>query len=185
MPNTIFIKCKYCHKYVKKEYYDLHLQNWQTYCNTKYIHKCPYCLNRYNSVNKLEFHLKFTHKYYDSYTCWNCSIKFKKIKDLYSHKCIRQTVSNPIPILSNIPVNVNQPVNVNHIVNEDHTVVSSNLSVNRDDINICNICYTNKINYALMNCGHCYCESCITRLHQNNKCYICLQPFTDTLKIYL
>lgn len=50
-------------------------------------------------------------------------------------------------------------------------------------INICDICNTNKINICLNPCGHTFCNECIDKMNQ--KCGFCRNRFQSKIKIFL
>jgi hypothetical protein len=50
-------------------------------------------------------------------------------------------------------------------------------------VNICDICNTNKINTCLNPCGHTFCNECIDKM--NHKCGFCRNRFESKIKMYL
>lgn len=51
------------------------------------------------------------------------------------------------------------------------------------DINMCNVCVTNKINICINPCGHTFCSSCIEKM--NSKCGMCRGNIDSKIKIYI
>jgi hypothetical protein len=48
---------------------------------------------------------------------------------------------------------------------------------------LCSICTAERIQYALIPCGHTFCSTCSTK--QRSQCYICRSSIREKLKIYL
>jgi hypothetical protein len=56
------------------------------------------------------------------------------------------------------------------------------LSASPDKEPICGICLSDTVGFALVPCGHTYCETCCRRLSMH--CYMCRQPATNKIKIF-
>jgi len=51
------------------------------------------------------------------------------------------------------------------------------------EINICNICVTNKIDTCLNPCGHTFCLNCVDKMH--NSCAMCRKIISTKIKMYI
>lgn len=56
------------------------------------------------------------------------------------------------------------------------------ISQSCNDMSICSICTTEKINGVLIPCGHTFCISCMAK--QKNHCFICRSIVKDRMKIF-
>jgi hypothetical protein len=56
------------------------------------------------------------------------------------------------------------------------------LSASADREPICGICLNDTVGFALVPCGHTYCETCCRRLSIH--CFMCRQPTTNKVKIF-
>jgi hypothetical protein len=54
--------------------------------------------------------------------------------------------------------------------------------VSHENEPICTICLQDQVNYAIVPCGHTYCQTCIRR--QGNACPVCRGPIKDRIKLY-
>lgn len=48
----------------------------------------------------------------------------------------------------------------------------------------CNICYTQSVTCALVPCGHMFCDSCLSNISHDNKCFACRRRSTRILRLF-
>ena len=122
---------------------------------------------------------------------------FRKIMQQYN------TITNDINIMVNNTTN--SFINMNSVVLNSRSMIQKELKKNLNTIesfaettktsnHICKICYNNKVNYALLPCGHTLCKECSTIIsseenvinnYQTPKCPFCKQNITSYQKIFL
>ena len=63
---------------------------------------------------------------------------------------------------------------------EYYRKLKENTKNNTNSHPICNICFSNNVNIALIPCGHLFCIHCF----KGTRCYICRKNVTNILHIY-
>ena len=51
----------------------------------------------------------------------------------------------------------------------------------KDESNLCKVCYNNEFNVVLTPCGHCLCDECSKNFKD---CHICREPIVSFVKVY-
>lgn len=68
---------------------------------------------------------------------------------------------------------------------EMSSVLSAVLSNNADIVSKCSVCYENRVNVVLLNCGHVFCDTCSARFsEQFYGCPACRQPIVRIQKLF-
>ena len=63
-------------------------------------------------------------------------------------------------------------------------VLKNNIkNLDTDTWGTCPICLDNKINVAIIPCGHTLCNKCLSQY--NERCFICREKFDNIIKLYI
>jgi len=58
------------------------------------------------------------------------------------------------------------------------------VSENKNDENLCKLCFENRIDCVLSGCGHhAFCFECMSHL-KSNECPLCRKPRGDVIRVY-
>jgi hypothetical protein len=149
------------------------------------IEKCEKFKNQISQFNEL---IKTANELYDNLSS-DVQISDIKNKLIISTNILLQTENKinieqfEIDIDEKID-NLNNKLSNNNIKLSDFKkLVLACMGDEKIDCNLCNICFTHKINICINPCGHTFCSSCIEKM--GSKCGMCRGKIEAKIKMYI
>jgi hypothetical protein len=146
-----------------------------------HVDKCKEILNQFSNISKYYSNLSCLSQILD--TCHKLDIKDNLFDPIHTIN-----ISNFMNDLKTNVENLEFEIkNNNDKLNKFYKLVR--LSKNKNDnsnlykINICNICYDNKIDTCLNPCGHTFCSNCVDKMYK--QCGICRNEFSSKIKMFI